>query len=292
MIPSRIRKYAIVAGLLSMVGVMVVGVSYSVTLYRLFCQATGAGGLTRRVTADNAAVSSRLVTVSFNTNVAPNLPWVFRPMQDHVTLHLGADTVVFFEAENTSNEDIVGHATFNVTPNKAGIYFKKIQCFCFTEERLGAHQKVEMPVDFFVDPGLGTDKSTQDVDNITLSYTFFRSEKPKGATDLARFENAPPDPVAGSKIFAAQCSACHNLDTAKIGPPLRTVIGRHAGSIAHYPYSQALASSNITWSPATLGPWLKNPRQDVPGALMPMSVPDPATRRDVIAYLQSLGDPS
>ena len=283
---SRVRKYGILTGLLLAIGGMTVLVSYSVTLYRLFCQVTGAGGTTRRVTADDATVSDRVVTVSFNTNVAPGLPWRFRPVQNRVTLRLGADTVVFFEAENLSDHDIVGHATFNVTPDKAGIYFKKIECFCFTEERLNAHQKVEMPVDFFVDPKLGTDPSTGDVHDIMLSYTFFRSEQPKGAADLSRFVDAAPDPVAGGKLFVAQCSACHEMNRAKIGPPLGGVVGRRAGSVAGYPYSAALANSGIVWSGDTLQKWLAGPRDDVPGALMPMAVPDAAARRDITAYLE------
>jgi cytochrome c oxidase assembly protein subunit 11 len=282
---SPIRKYGILAALLVAISGMTVLVSYSVTLYRLFCSVTGAGGTTQRVTADNAHASDRIVTVRFNTNVAPGLPWRFRPVQDQVRLRLGADTVVYFEAENTSDHDIVGHATFNVTPDKAGIYFKKIECFCFTEEKLGAHQKVEMPVDFFVDPRLGTDAATREVNVITLSYTFFRSEQPKGALDLARFQAAAADPGAGEKLFTTQCSACHSLDRAKVGPPLAGVVGRHAGSIAGYPYSPALAKSGITWTPETLDKWLAGPRSYVPGALMPMGVPDEATRRDIIEFL-------
>ena len=131
---SSIRKYGILAALLLAIGGMTVLVSYSVTLYRLFCQVTGAGGTTRRVAADDAKPTDRIVTVRFNTNVAPGLPWRFRPVQNQVKLRLGEDTLVFFEAENLSDHDIVGHATFNVTPDKAGIYFKKIECFCFTEE--------------------------------------------------------------------------------------------------------------------------------------------------------------
>jgi cytochrome c oxidase assembly protein subunit 11 len=283
---QRVRKYATLAALLLAVGGMTVLVSYSVTLYRLFCQVTGAGGTTQRVTADTAHVSNRMVTVFFNTNVAPNMPWRFQPEQSQVTLALGADTVVFFSAENLTDQDIVGHATFNVTPDKAGIYFKKIECFCFTEERLNAHQRVEMPVDFFVDPRLGTDPATSDVNQITLSYTFFRSEQPKGASDLARFADAPPDPTAGSKIFAADCSACHTMDRAKVGPPLGNVYGRQAGIVPGYPYSAALKNSHIVWNAATLEKWLSGPRDYVPGALMPMALPDPAARRDVIAWLQ------
>ena len=281
-----VRKYGILAGLLLAVGGMTVLVSYSVTLYRLFCQATGAGGTTARVASDTAARSERTVTVFFNTDTAPNLPWRFRPMQDRVKLHLGEDTVVFFEAENLSDQDIVGHATFNVTPDKSGIYFKKIQCFCFNEEKLGAHQKVEMPVDFFVDPRLGTDPATQDVRDITLSYTFFRSVQPKGAEDLARFVHAAADPKAGEKIFAAQCSGCHELNAAKVGPPLAGVYGRKAGSVPGYPYSAALAGAGTVWTADTLDKWLAGPQAYLPGAAMPMAVADPASRAAIIAYLK------
>jgi cytochrome c oxidase assembly protein subunit 11 len=282
---SSFRKYAILAGLLVVVGGMTVAVSYSVTLYRLFCEVTGAGGTTQRATADSAKVSARTVRVRFNTNVAPGLPWKFRPVQNEVSLPLGQDIVVFFEAENMSDHDIVGHATFNVTPDKAGIYFKKIECFCFTEEKLGAHQTVQMPVDFFVDPGLGGNPATADVNEITLSYTFFRSEQPKGAQDLARFQTVAAEADAGAQLFAQQCSACHTLDKAKVGPPLRGVFGRTAGSVAGYPYSAALKRSGIVWNAGTLDKWLANPRDAVPGALMPMGVPDPDMRRDIITWL-------
>src|SRR5437762_9355888 len=142
-------------------------VSYSVTLYRLFCEATGAGGTTQRVAADTAQRADRMVTVFFDSNVAPGLPWSFRPAQRKVAVHLGERTLVFFEAENRSDRDVIGHATFNVTPVKAGLYFKKIECFCFTEQRLNAHQKVAMPVEFYVDPKLATDSGTADVEQIT-----------------------------------------------------------------------------------------------------------------------------
>lgn len=279
------RQYGILALLLAIVGGMTTLVSYSVPLYRLFCAVTGANGTTQRVARDDAQRSARVVTVFFNTDVDPALPWRFRPLQRKVTVHLGEETPVFFEAENLSDQDIVGHATFNVTPDKAGLYFKKIQCFCFTEERLGAHKTVEMPVEFFVDPRLATDPDTQDVDQITLSYTFFRSARPEQAEDLQRFADAPPDAARGGLLFAAQCSACHAAHRVKIGPPLAGVLGRRAGSVPGYPYSTALAHSGIVWTTASLDRWLTNPQAAVPGAQMPMAVPDAVRRRDIIAYL-------
>lgn len=282
------RKIATIAGLCAAIGVMTTLVSYSVTLYRLFCQLTGAGGYTQRAADDTAHTSSRTVTVWFNTDLAPGMPWRFVPVQRSVKVHLGEETLVFFEAENLSDHPIVGHATFNVTPDQAGLYFKKIQCFCFTEERLEAHQKVEMPVDFFVDPRMNADPDDQDVRDITLSYTFFESKEPKNAQDLARFANRPPDPDAGRKLFAETCSACHALDRSKLGPPLGGVIGRPAGSVAGYPYSHALAQAGIRWDAANLDRWLAGPQQFIPGSQMPFSLADAVRRQDIIAYLKTL----
>jgi cytochrome c oxidase assembly protein subunit 11 len=287
-IASRRRKLATLAGLCLAVGVMTTLVSYSVTLYRLFCQVTGSGGYTQRAASDTATQSPRIVTVSFNTDVAPGMPWRFEPVQHSVRVHLGEEALVFFSAENLSDKPLVGHATFNVTPEKIGIYFKKIQCFCFTEERLDAHAKVEMPVDFYVDPRLASDASTTDVNEITLSYTFFLSRQPQGATDLARFDNAAPDPAAGEKLFATVCSACHTLDRNKVGPPLDGVVGREAGSVAGYPYSAALGHAGIVWTAANLDKWLADPRRFIPGVTMPFSIPDTVRRRDIIAYLETL----
>jgi cytochrome c oxidase assembly protein Cox11 len=180
-------KRATVIGFLAVVGVMATITSYSVTLYRLFCAATGANGTTQRVAANDTATTSRVVTVFFDTSVAPGMPWTFEPSQRSVRVHLGEDAMAFFDATNTSDHDIVGHAAFNVTPEKAGLYFKKIQCFCFNEERLRPGEHERMPVTFFVDPQLATDPNTADVHEITLSYTFFMSKRPGDALELSRF---------------------------------------------------------------------------------------------------------
>lgn len=286
------RKLATLAGIGVALAVMFTLVSYSVTLYRLFCQVTGAGGYTARATADTSVQSNRMVTVAFDTNVASDLPWRFQPVQRQVRVHLGEDTLVFFRAENLSDKPLVGHATFNVTPEKVGAYFKKIQCFCFTEERLEPHQKVEMPVDFFVDPRLASDANTTDVNEITLSYTFFPSRQPEAAQELARFGEEKPSAAAGAKLFATVCSACHELDHNKVGPALRGVVGRQAGSVSGYPYSQALAQAHIVWNAATLDEWLTDPRGFIPGATMPLGIPDAIRRRDIIAYLETLKSPA
>ena len=287
--PRRFRTFATVAGLCLAVGVMTTLVSYSVTLYRLFCQATGAFGTTERAASDTATESVRTVTVSFNTDVAPGMPWRFNPVQPSVTVHLGQESLVFFEAENLSDHPIVGHATFNVTPDRVGLYFKKIQCFCFTEERLGAHQKVEMPVDFFVDPRMATDRGRQRRAQHHVVLHVLRIAPAAGC--------AGPGPVRRiGRPTRRPAGSCSRRSAAPATPPTRTRSGRcwrawwadGQAVCPGYPYSAALAQSGITWDSASLDKWLTSPQHLVPGAQMPFSLPDPVRRRDVIAYLATL----
>src|SRR6266481_7816860 len=210
MSPQRRRNLRVVVPCLVFIGMMVGLVAYSPTLYRLFCAATGFGGTTQRAESGSGTVSERVITVRFDSNVAPGLPWRFEPVQREVTVHLGEQQLVSFTAENLTDEPIVGHATFNVSPPTTGIYFNKIQCFCFDEERLNAHQKVDMPVVFFVDPALASDPETRAFDTITLSYTFFRSANPDSAKDLSRFiATTRPDAARGQQLFSERCAACH-----------------------------------------------------------------------------------
>jgi cytochrome c oxidase assembly protein subunit 11 len=269
---------------------MLVLVAEAPPLYRLLCGATGLNGTVQRVATDTATAADKVMTVRFNTDTEPNLPWHFRPMQDAVQVKLGVQTLVYFEAENLSDQPIVGHATYNVTPLLAGKYFDKIQCFCFTEERLGAHQRVDMPVLFYVDPKIAKDPTAGSYTTITLSYTFFRSKDPDGALDLARFGAKPggtaaPNADHGARLFEARCTACHAIEGDGIGPHLGGVYGRKAGSVAGYTYSDALEHSGIVWTKAALDQWLAGPTRFVPGARMPVDVPDPGSRADIIAYL-------
>lgn len=286
----RRRKRFTVAALCGVVALMIGLVAVSVPLYRWFCEVTGYGGTTQRADAATAPVADGIVTVRFSADVAPGLPWRFQPEQREVRVRLGEEKLVFFSAENLTDEPVVGHATFNVTPAKAGIYFNKIQCFCFDEERLGPRQKVDMPVAFFVDPKLADDASTRDVDTITLSYTFFRSADPQGAKDMSRFvTSAAADAKRGEALFAERCGACHALDRNKTAPMLGSVFGRKAGAVSGYSYSPALREASVTWSSGTLDQWLVDPRKFIPGARMPVRVLDATTRRDIIAYLKSPG---
>jgi cytochrome c oxidase assembly protein subunit 11 len=149
----------------------------SVPLYRMFCQVTGYGGTTQRAEHAPTAAGERVITVHFNADIAgTNLPWTFAPVQNEVKVRVGEETLIAYHAVNKGSTPVTGTATFNVTPAKAGIYFQKIQCFCFSEQTLAAGESVDMPVSFFVDPDIVKDPNTRDVRNITLSYTFFRAK--------------------------------------------------------------------------------------------------------------------
>lgn len=179
---QRGRNGATVLLLASVVAGMV-GLSFaSVPLYRLFCAATGFGGTTQRAEEAPHRVASGLVTVSFNADVAPGLDWEFRPLKDEVAVHPGEQTQVYFRALNRTTAPVTARAVYNVTPTKAGIYFDKLQCFCFSNQTLGPGQSVDMGVEFFVDPDLLTDPSTSEVRSITLSYTMFRAPQTASPT--------------------------------------------------------------------------------------------------------------
>lgn len=291
MMPRYRKNLNVLLPIFVVLAIMIGLVSYAPQIYRVFCGATGYGGTTQRAYTDPATMSAKTVNVAFDSNVAPDLPWRFEPEQRSVTVHLGEQKMVFFTAENLGNESIVAHATYNVTPGTSGLYFNKIQCFCFNEERLDPHQKIEMPVVFFVDPAFVNDPDNRHVSTITLSYTLLRSVKPSESKNLARFlPNAAPDPVHGKQLFAERCSACHALDTNKAGPELGGVVGRKAGMATGYHYSPALRNAGLIWSKSNLDAWLTDPKQFVPGARMPVRVLDAPSRHDIIAYLQTIGE--
>ncbi len=146
----------------------------SAPLYRLFCQVTGYGGATLRADQAPAEVLDRTVAVRFNADTDPGLPWEFKPAQREIKVKLGEQTLAFYTAHNTSRETITGSAVFNVTPDKVGGYFDKLQCFCFNEQTLAPGQSADLPVSFFVDPAMARDANLNDVTAITLSYTFYR----------------------------------------------------------------------------------------------------------------------
>ena len=150
----------------------------SVPLYRLFCQVTGFAGTTQRAEQAPGAVAGQ-IGVRFDANIHPGLAWKFEPVQRTVRVAPGARTQIFYRAKNLTARTTTGQAVFNVTPDTAGQYFSKIECFCFTEQTLKPGESVDMPVVFFVDPRIRQNEDTKDIDEITLSYTFYPVESPR-----------------------------------------------------------------------------------------------------------------
>ena len=162
--------------LMALFAAAMVGVAFaSVPLYRIFCQVTGFGGTPIRAEQAPGAVAGQ-VGVRFDANINAALPWKFEPVQETVRIHPGERIQILYRATNLVARPTTGRAIFNVTPLKAGQYFNKIECFCFTEQTLRGGQSVDMPVVFYVDPRIREDESTKNIDEITLSYTFYPVE--------------------------------------------------------------------------------------------------------------------
>ncbi|MCR9175923.1 MAG: cytochrome c oxidase assembly protein [Alphaproteobacteria bacterium] len=174
------------AGGLAVVVIGMVGMAYaSVPLYEIFCRVTGFGGTTQVAELESEQVIDRTFTIRFDSNVNDALPWQFVPAVNEVDVKVGENKLGFYRATNTSDETVVGTATFNVTPDKAGLYFNKVQCFCFTEQVLKPGETVDMPVSFFLDPALMDDAKMDGLTTITLSYTFFRARDQSAAEQVA-----------------------------------------------------------------------------------------------------------
>ncbi|MCC6467985.1 MAG: cytochrome c oxidase assembly protein [Alphaproteobacteria bacterium] len=183
----KARNRRVMRWCVGVVGLMVVLSFASAPFYRMFCQVTGFGGATVRADRAPGDVLDRVVTVRFNADTDPALAWEFKPAQRQVAVKLGEQTLAFYTARNLSNQTIAGTATFNVTPDKAGGYFDKIACFCFTEQTLAPGQSIDMGVSFFVDPDMAKDPNMGDVNTITLSYTFYRAkDQPPARTATAK----------------------------------------------------------------------------------------------------------
>lgn len=150
-----------------------IGAAYAaVPLYRLFCQVTGFDGTPRIATKAPTTVLEKTVTVRFDGNVAPGLPWSFEPTQNTMEVKIGENNLAFYRATNSSDRPVRGTAVYNVFPEAVAVYFNKLQCFCFTEQLLQPGESMEFPVSFFVDPQIMNDKDARKVTHITLSYTF------------------------------------------------------------------------------------------------------------------------
>ena len=189
--PRRNRRVGLMALAFALV---MLGLGFaSVPLYRMFCAATGYGGTTQRATAAEAggvALAAQRISVRFDGNVENGMPWRFGPEQVTQDMRIGERRIAYFDAENLSDHAITGIASFNVEPELAGLYFKKIQCFCFNQQTLQPHEKVRMPVIYFVDPAILKDAEGAATTQITLSYTFHVS------ADQSAAQGAPVKPAS------------------------------------------------------------------------------------------------
>ncbi len=167
-----------------------IGMAYaSVPLYNIFCRVTGFGGTTQVALAEPAQSYDRIINVKFAANTERNMPWSFHPDIRDIDARVGQKKLISYSAKNMSSQPVQGTAVYNVTPAKAGKYFSKIQCFCFTEQILQPNEKQNMPVVFFIDPAIMDDKGMDDVKTITLSYTFFKSDSQELEQTLEGFYN-------------------------------------------------------------------------------------------------------
>ena len=180
------RNTVVLFGLAAIIGVMIGLVSQAQPIYAMFCGKTGLGGTTQNSAVAPAQQKDRTITVLFDGNVDPALPWEFGPDQKSVTVKLGETKLIKYHARNLGDHTVVGTAVHNVQPDKAGIYFDKIQCFCFTKQVLKPGQSIELPVQFFVDPAIAQDRNEDDVKSVTLSYTFFLAKDQNKAKTITQ----------------------------------------------------------------------------------------------------------
>jgi cytochrome c oxidase assembly protein subunit 11 len=189
----NLRRDVTVAAICGVVAAMMVGAAYaSVPLYSWFCRTTGFGGTTQVAVAAPGKVLGRMITVRFDSNVAPGLPWKFEPEQNEIRIHIGEVATVHYKVTNMAAREITAQAGYNVAPPTVGAYFTKINCFCFTQQTMKAGETREMTVVFYVDPALVKDNDQDRLDTITLSYTFYRIPNPEKPV-------AEAPAVAGSK---------------------------------------------------------------------------------------------
>lgn len=170
------RRMALTAGIVAAIVAGMTGLAFAaVPLYQAFCRVTGYGGTTQTAAAAPSRILDRRIQICFDANIDPALPVEFAPLQGEESLRIGETGLAFYRIRNLSREPIVARANYNVTPHVAGPYFVKLECFCFQDRLLQPGEEAELPVVYFVDPGIVSDPDTAEVGTVTLSYTYFRS---------------------------------------------------------------------------------------------------------------------
>ena len=176
----RLRRDVLVAAACGAFVALMVGAAYaSVPLYSWFCKTTGFGGTTQVSEQAPDHVLGRMLTIRFDSNVTPGLPWKFEPEQNEINVRIGEVATVHYKVVNQAAREITALASYNVSPPQVGSYFNKINCFCFTEQRLKAGETRELTVVFYVDPSIAQDRDQNNLNTITLSYTFYRQREPE-----------------------------------------------------------------------------------------------------------------
>ena len=196
------RRNRAVAGAVVATFVAMVGASYAaVPIYKAFCQATGFDGTTKRAEAAPTEVLGKTLRIRFDANVR-DLPWDFQALQTNQTIKIGETKVAIFRVTNHSDKPMTGRAVFNVVPERAGPYFEKLSCFCFTDQTIQAGQTVEMPVLYFVNPKYADDYETRGTGELTLSYTFYPAVDAKPSAVTAKASAAKPASGLGGPAAA------------------------------------------------------------------------------------------
>jgi cytochrome c oxidase assembly protein subunit 11 len=188
---KKLRRDALVAGACGVFVAAMVGAAFAaVPFYSWFCRTTGFAGTPQVARQAPGEVLGRIVTVRFDSNVAPGLPWKFEPEQNEIKLHLGEVATVHYKVINEAARQITAQASYNVSPPTVGAYFTKINCFCFTQQAMNPAETREMTVVFYVDPSMVKDHDQDTLDTITLSYTFYRLPEPAAPVADASEKNS------------------------------------------------------------------------------------------------------
>ncbi len=185
-----------VLALVGVVAFMTVMAWSAVPFYNWFCKVTGYGGTTTTAERSSDVILDQTMIVRFDASLGRDMPWEFRPLQTKMEIRIGEVGLAFYEAYNPTDRVIAGSATYNVAPFAAGNYFSKIACFCFTQQVLQPGERVQMPVTFYVDPGIVDDPDGKYVNSITLSYTFYETDLPEDA------QVTSADPLDGQETTA------------------------------------------------------------------------------------------
>ena len=204
------KRNMTVAYYVSALALAIFGVSYaSVPLYKVFCSLTGFGGTTQRADEKKSSTikpvsGARVIRVTFESQTHSEMPWQFKPTQREVKVIPGETALAFYTVKNPTDKAITGVATYNVFPNKSGLYFNKIQCFCFEEQRLGPREEIDMPVFFYIDPEFVKDPAMNTVNNIVLSYTFFKTGEEEPEEKLKEAAASANEKIEQKKVNVAK----------------------------------------------------------------------------------------